>query len=1384
MSQFPCTPSEIVIFVAEKLAFSGFEGLLLSELWEFIKIKFNQETELDSFQKLTIWRWLFFSKRKGKEDEDVKFYVTYDKSPITIESNYENFINKQQQPQKLRVLPTDDTQVAYLTGVSNNKKFIQTLGAFPYQLLQEIARHGSKGTWAADLPAATGQDKRSMTGRLAKLEELGLINKVSKFYEEKRLHSTWCVHYKFSGSTNTNHEEEDNSIKTPSKLKEYIVKDLKSATNNIRIFRDLKVELNMHNNKQTNRLFGAVIDTLAENGFVEKITVPDKDHPERNLYAIKLLKDLPNQKQNDILENLDLMRKTEARNQSLDDDDDDDNNNQEEDEEEDKNLTIAKFTDLFPLPTQIYYAIKASGKNGLTAKQIVSQITGDYRHKSILRILENDTAYILKDDKLEPISDYPEEHSKTAIVKQSETEGRLKYYRYYTRDNQNYTLKKAHKKIRPEYKPLTGSLAQLEKKFRQPLEATPKGPLLQLPEAVLRQMGVLDTSNNNGDSKTKKVSRTSSERSVTDEIIDEDSDVEASATKTKQKRKSKKVNESKGEDHEQPQTNKKKRTKKVIETEEDGQEQQQTNKKQKTQSLARSSRSARRPPISLEVEDQQDNSDMDADFEAAKESTSKLDEEVDGMEVEEEEEDKDNESAPTPIAVKSETPIPLAPTTIESNNDSQASDVQIVKSESEIIDNSNDSFTPILKPPTRTVPKTKKHFRSRFTDADVTGNTRRQKLIEIVKEMGGATFTSAKLGRNLALKLNTSTEPDAKTIIRDILKLQNDGILDVQSIDLIRGGVPITRKLLILNDPRPSDKYIEEVKVKVANSVGFVLGKVPSLRRVEDTYTVRNSREALKRNRPGEEPIRGKSRLGTLNSIEKLPKNDIHSVNEVDESNDNIERTNEINETNKSNEPDQNDEFNAFITGGLYKDIEDFKKGVTSTTTSKNKNTQSQMQFNYPTIFEKDDTTSLFRCICIYKAFDKTSINYDEIAKIFKDSTGVLIKKLWQSIRRQVGGIATVNKGIEDFEKIVNKGIDEKVVRIRHLKKIELPFFLYLWDNSDASRIEIKNHKPLYSTIAENLKYYTRKVHHEFIQPISEQIESESMTQKEEILVSTPFYLNPPTKFDIKPKPFEEIRTVIKTAIKSSQQQNSKQYKQLFESFNPINVSEAYKSLIDDGVIMNISEDNEPEKLKLTEKVFNGLINSHQINFFKQANLFKDTIDDITSQMKGLILSQAMKEGNVAELISLLSLNEISLIHIDKKITFTGYESRSMNKDELDCDLIAYKNNNKNQEEIHEIEVINNIPVPLNKPCFYIWINIDGTIDAELWKSLIAAILYNINFHPGLTKNLIYKKLKNLISTREFDIILHWLVESNVIYIESDGVFVKSNFLNILGSSI
>ena len=76
---------------------------------------------MDEFQKQLIWQWLFVAEDEEGNSESAKIYVTYNNSPVTANSDYKIFVASYDDLTNIRVLPEQETQELYLTGITNNK---------------------------------------------------------------------------------------------------------------------------------------------------------------------------------------------------------------------------------------------------------------------------------------------------------------------------------------------------------------------------------------------------------------------------------------------------------------------------------------------------------------------------------------------------------------------------------------------------------------------------------------------------------------------------------------------------------------------------------------------------------------------------------------------------------------------------------------------------------------------------------------------------------------------------------------------------------------------------------------------------------------------------------------------------------------------------------------------------------------------------------------------------------------------------------------------------------------------------------------------------------------------------------------------------------------
>ena len=1515
---FSCTPYELVAFTEEKLSFSGSKGLLLSELWQHIQDKLHQTNYLDDFQKQTIWKWLLFDVRAYDDHEEVKYYVTYDKDPITIESDYQSFINKQKKPLDLRIRATDDTQCFHLTGQSNYKRCIQTLGVFPYQLLVEIAKYGDKGAWSVEVSDATGQDKRSMTGRLNKLEESGLIVKEQRYWKEKKIHTSWVVHYKLTsraGADKPPQSHEDEMDKTPDKIRQFIVNALKDATNHIRTFRDLKVEMKMHLVQHMSRLFEGVVDTLVESGCVERIDVPHHHYPERMVYALRYLKDLP-LGDDAIFDNDSLISRLREKKSLIDKgkemfEDDFKMEEKEEKKEEDyRDMVIddedndghkdhfpsATFNDIYTLATQVYQTIEDAGSTGTTSRQLIQAIMGEGKHRGVAKILESFPTFLVIDDVLIPQQEYPGEDPHHAIVRQSETDGRTKYYRYYTKQNFNSArVKGSHKKSRPTAQLEHASLLDLEIQHRTRLEKTPSGDLVEIPCSILTKRPLnnaeVEEEEEEGGGKREEREQDSvivellknNEPTVLGNIcgtpaagpkrgrprktpkkeeilhkddqdkvkIENESENENENEKEREReRERKKVRDKKvGEegdhyDGDEVQIRKKAKTTKAKEvkrqrkehTEKEPKELARTAKpeiesskdtngnklnltntsdvdihatepmvsKRLTRGMARkenethvvearkeqdgktgkrklsndsdnkddvlTTKIKRRPNILdffKSVSPEKSKQKLEYDEALATENNS-----VDGVQNKRNIEENENKQHMEQMQVQEheqgheqgemdlQSPTNKAPASQE-NVEATENESNVIQKEKSISvkmePNENHSnsmnlnkpqsqtFTPTLKQPIVKARLRKVLEKSMQRSADVTGSSRRKVLLEVIKNLGGVTFARAKLAKLLDERMGSDTTTDLKTIVRDIHKLVESGDLEVQLVQVKENGQDMTRRLMILTDPkeRPSDEMIE--KVKTNSSVWGRSGYMASQKTrklIGETYDVVNPQEALGRRLP---------RLSSLKSKEPRTVRLVGDGEKQYPARPPKEKTLNRKARNEKNSRSRRKERKKVIT----------------------------MSIDFPIQFDRNDVTQIFRAVCICKSFKKNVIDFEAIAALFLNADADTIKRLWNQVRRQLGGMSSVKKGEEAFEQIVLQKIEENYIGVDDLNDIQLPFFLNLWDSSDPSKIYMSERYPLYNSIEDNLSYYN-KLNPEQTQDLFDNLELPSMKLKEEALVSKSFdYNDLDTTIVVEPKS-AQIRTAIKALFITRPSQQSKvDIDRILKDFDELELEQVSVAMNQEGDLL-FQNENPTTKFLITEKVFEPIQDCVSKSFFKTANQFRENLLEITSSKKGLVITQGLEDSNAAQLLSLLSSNMVSMTHIDHPYKFEGYESRAVDKDCLECDMLVYKDLGSNAAQEPSIK---NVPVPVGKPCSYVWVDSHGQINSELWRNIIAALVYFIHSRPGIPSIFLYKKYQRLLSYKELNVVLDWLKKSQfIVHGPFDGYSTTSNWLSILGS--
>lgn len=659
------------------------------------------------------------------------------------------------------------------------------------------------------------------------------------------------------------------------------------------------------------------------------------------------------------------------------------------------------------------------------------------------------------------------------------------------------------------------------------------------------------------------------------------------------------------------------------------------------------------------------------------------------------------------------------------------------------------TFVPVKEPKKRKVqaPQTNK------AESSVKSMTRRQTLLDIIREEGGATFSSSSLCRKLDERMNNTTATDLKTLARDVMHLTKNNTLELQKVNVDTGNQVVERKLLVLvnAEERPSKDRIKDLISSFAEINSKKDMRIFPRRVIQSDMKLYIETPNEKKVSSVTRKRRGKNRLQTLG--------------------DDLEREQSVKE-----EP--SDDLASSEPGDIWSNLKKSRRTRKITNNQTNEVSTSVAKRPRRNIrLDKSDATVLYRAVVISKAFSRDAIDFDEIATFINDFDGKILKQKWGTLRRSFGGAGAVAKGVETFQNMVMQGIEDELIEERHLRDKNLSFFLDYWKAFDATtEFMVPDEMPLYSSYEQNLTVYdfSKSVVDTQTGGHWEKIEDISMRQKETVLSHSIFEYEPletPVA-----KPLDEIRSVLK-AMFLAKTEDAALSKLILEKYGEPLVREACNALLRDREISYVSV-NSDNKFLVGDKFKNTLILKVLTpKFFHQASAFKASLCSISKVNKGLIISQGIMPGQIASLLELVSANSVQLIRIDRAFRFENYESRLIDKEQIACDIVV----KCNYEVVDKIQVASK-PVPYHGPCQPIWIQLDCLVNKQLWTKIVTTLLYYVVFKPGIADMQLYNKVQPVLSLRDYYDSMKWLIESQcIVKLETSGYLATDRWQYIFG---
>ncbi|CAI4238572.1 AAC_collapsed_G0000670.mRNA.1.CDS.1 [Saccharomyces cerevisiae] len=405
-------PDELVQIVSDKIA-SNKGKITLNQLWDISAKYFDLS---DKKVKQFVLSCVILKK-------DIEVYCD---GAITTK-NVTDIIGDANHSYSVGI--TEDSLWTLLTGYTKKES---TIGNSAFELLLEVAKSGEKGINTMDLAQVTGQDPRSVTGRIKKINHL--LTSSQLIYKGHVVKQLKLKKFSHDGVDSNPYINIRDHLAT-------IVEVVKRSKNGIRQIIDLKRELKFDKEKRLSKAFIAAIAWLDEKEYLKKVLVVSPKNPAIKIRCVKYVKDIPDSKgspsfeydsnsadedsvsdskaafeDEDLVEGLDNFNATDLlQNQGL---------VMEEKEDAVKNEVL--LNRFYPLQNQTYDIADKSGLKGISTMDVVNRITG----KEFQRAFTKSSEYYL-----ESVDKQKENTGGYRLFRIYDFEGKKKFFRLFTAQN-------------------------------------------------------------------------------------------------------------------------------------------------------------------------------------------------------------------------------------------------------------------------------------------------------------------------------------------------------------------------------------------------------------------------------------------------------------------------------------------------------------------------------------------------------------------------------------------------------------------------------------------------------------------------------------------------------------------------------------------------------------------------------------------------------------------------------------------------------------------------------------------------------------------------------------------------------------------------------------
>lgn len=439
--------------------------------------------------------------------------------------------------------------------------------------------------------------------------------------------------------------------------------------------------------------------------------------------------------------------------------------------------------------------------------------------------------------------------------------------------------------------------------------------------------------------------------------------------------------------------------------------------------------------------------------------------------------------------------------------------------------------------------------------------------------------------------------------------------------------------------------------------------------------------------------------------------------------------------------------------------------------------------------YDVEDNEKFFRLTIVARSFHGGSIPWQSLAGPLR-LPSYAAKAKWPRVRDIMGGAKVVPAAIEQFEDFFYEQYRQgNIAPFTKLEEVNLEDLANLWAIHEPELLPDTTATafPLLESYQDNQKRYHMSVPLDFddSDPIDTVLSVQSMVKTEEALTNSPFLVKSVPKYvDPNPKPVQEAIAVIKSIIVSDDATYDEQAaKELLTPFGETTVAEAVNQLDKQKVVNYIPRDmekrNPGRNFAFSDKFWNAVSVrfSAGLEVFNEAMNFDKSMRECVNSSRGLVMSRLAPDGSMMAILDLVYHRIIDTVRVNDTIgsLIKGYVSRSVDKDKLDCDIIF-----RGFESLSLNDAAQNVDIPPPVEGYRIWKGMHGEVNMPIWKHVTSLFVLAVALRPGVTVDLLAVGLVNILTKEEIKDVMKWLCDKQCLRRgECDGYWLRQGWYNV-----